>query len=52
MFFVGVIMLLIAGTGVAFAPNMYVFLPMYFCQGAAFTGAFLVSFIMGELKLS
>ncbi|XP_055889221.1 organic cation transporter protein-like [Biomphalaria glabrata] len=46
MFFLGCLLLLIAGTVASFAPNMYVFLPMYFCQGAAHTGAFLVAYTL------
>ncbi|XP_055889222.1 organic cation transporter protein-like [Biomphalaria glabrata] len=46
MFFIGCLLLLIAGTVASFAPNMYVFLPMYFCQGAAHTGAFLVTYTL------
>ncbi|CAG5130923.1 unnamed protein product [Candidula unifasciata] len=46
MFFLGCILLVIAGTLASFAPNMYVFLPAYFCQGAAHTGAFLVSYTL------
>ncbi|KAK0050168.1 organic cation transporter protein [Biomphalaria pfeifferi] len=46
MFFIGCLLLLIAGTVASFAPNMYVFLPMYFCQGAAHTGAFLVAYTL------
>ncbi|KAK6985574.1 organic cation transporter protein [Biomphalaria glabrata] len=46
MFFIGCLLLLIAGTVASLAPNMYVFLPMYFCQGAAHTGAFLVTYTL------
>lgn len=46
MFFVGVCMLLLAGGVASFAPSMKVFLPLYFMQGAAHTGAFLVSFTL------
>ena len=46
MFFVGVAMLLVAGGVAAAAPSMMVFLPMYFMQGAAHTGAFLVSYTL------
>ncbi|KAH9492213.1 hypothetical protein Btru_029229 [Bulinus truncatus] len=35
VFLAGCFLLLISGTLAAFAPNIYVFLPMYFCQGAA-----------------
>ncbi|CAL1533640.1 unnamed protein product [Lymnaea stagnalis] len=46
MFFVGCLLLLISGTVASFAPSMYIFLPMYFCQGAAHTGAFLVAYTL------
>ena len=46
MFFVGVGMLMLAGSVAAAAPSMLVFLPMYFMQGAAHTGAFLVSYTL------
>jgi len=46
MFFVGVIMLLVSGVIASFAPSIYVFLPVYFMQGAAKTGAYLVAFIL------
>ncbi|GFN86182.1 organic cation transporter protein [Plakobranchus ocellatus] len=46
MFFAGILTLLIAGGVASAAPNMYVFLPMYFLQGAAHTGAFLVGFTL------
>nr|KAG5705621.1 hypothetical protein BaRGS_034819 [Batillaria attramentaria] len=46
MFFVGVALLAVAGGVAAAAPSMMVFLPMYFLQGAAHTGAFLVSFTL------
>ncbi|GFR97680.1 organic cation transporter protein [Elysia marginata] len=46
MFFIGCLMLLIAGTVASLAPSMAVFLPMYFCQGAAHTGAFLVAYTL------
>ncbi|CAG5130239.1 unnamed protein product [Candidula unifasciata] len=46
MFFAGVLTLLIAGIVASFAPNIYVFLPMYFLQGAGHTGAFLVAFTL------
>nr|KAG5691730.1 hypothetical protein BaRGS_010233 [Batillaria attramentaria] len=39
-------MLGVAGGVAAAAPNMLLFLPMYFMQGAAHTGAFLVSFTL------
>ena len=48
MFFVGVIMLLVSGVIASFAPSIYVFLPVYFMQGAAKTGAYLVAFILCE----
>lgn len=51
MFFVGVAMLLLAGGVAAAAPNMIVFLSMYFMQGAAHTGAFLVSYTLCEFRL-
>lgn len=43
-FLIGVLSLLIAGVIASVAPNMFVFVPMYFLQGAAHTGAFLVAF--------
>lgn len=46
MFFVGVLTLLVAGIVASLAPNIFVFLPMYFLQGAAHTGAFLVAFTL------
>ncbi|KAK7107420.1 organic cation transporter protein-like [Littorina saxatilis] len=46
LFFVGVAMLVVAGGVASAAPSMLVFLPMYFLQGAAHTGAFLVSFTL------
>ncbi|XP_076444570.1 organic cation transporter protein-like [Babylonia areolata] len=46
MFFVGVAMLLVAGGVASAAPSMAVFLPLYFMQGAAHTGAFLVSYTL------
>ncbi|KAL8570505.1 hypothetical protein ACOMHN_008862 [Nucella lapillus] len=46
MFFVGVAVLLVAGGVAAAAPSMAVFLPLYFLQGAAHTGAFLISFTL------
>ncbi|CAL1547500.1 unnamed protein product [Lymnaea stagnalis] len=46
MFLFGVLTLLIAGVVASLAPNMFVFLPMYFLQGAAHTGAFLVAFTL------
>ncbi|XP_059172875.1 organic cation transporter protein-like [Physella acuta] len=46
MFFVGCLLLLVAGTIASLAPNIFVFLPMYFCQGAAHTGAFLVAYTL------
>ncbi|RUS86167.1 hypothetical protein EGW08_006061 [Elysia chlorotica] len=46
MFFIGCLMLLVAGTVASLAPSMAVFLPMYFCQGAAHTGAFLVAYTL------
>ncbi|GFR88482.1 organic cation transporter protein [Elysia marginata] len=46
MFFAGVLTLLVAGTVASLSPSMLVFLPMYFLQGAAHTGAFLVAFTL------
>ncbi|KAH9489646.1 hypothetical protein Btru_045564 [Bulinus truncatus] len=46
MFLVSCLLLLMAGTVASFAPNIYVFLPTYFCQGAAHTGAFLVAYTL------
>lgn len=46
MYFVGLLMLLIAGCVAAASPNIYVFLPFYILQGAAQTGLFLVAFTM------
>ncbi|RUS81902.1 hypothetical protein EGW08_010329, partial [Elysia chlorotica] len=46
MFFAGVLTLLVAGTVAALSPSMLVFVPMYFLQGAAHTGAFLVAFTL------
>ena len=48
MFFVGVAMLVLAGSVASAAPSLLVFLPMYFMQGAAHTGAFLVSYTLCE----
>ncbi|GFO06262.1 organic cation transporter protein [Plakobranchus ocellatus] len=46
MFFLGCLMLVVAGTVASLAPTMIIFLPMYFCQGAAHTGAFLVAYTL------
>ncbi|KAL8570515.1 hypothetical protein ACOMHN_008872 [Nucella lapillus] len=46
LFFVGVAVLLVAGGGAAAAPSMAVFLPLYFMQGAAHTGVYLVAYTM------
>ncbi|BFZ10272.1 hypothetical protein BsWGS_13311 [Bradybaena similaris] len=46
MFFLGCLLLVVAGTVASLAPSMLVFLPAYFCQGAAHTGAFLVSYTL------
>ncbi|KAK6169028.1 hypothetical protein SNE40_020158 [Patella caerulea] len=46
MFFVGAAILLIAGIIGAAAQNIYMFLPMYFLQGLAHTGIFLVAFTL------
>ncbi|KAK6187134.1 hypothetical protein SNE40_005223 [Patella caerulea] len=46
MFFVGAAILLVAGSVAAAAQNIYMFLPMYFLQGLAHTGIFLVAFTL------
>ncbi|XP_055954393.1 organic cation transporter protein [Patella vulgata] len=46
MFFVGAAILLVAGSIAAAAQNIYMFLPMYFLQGLAHTGIFLVAFTL------
>ncbi|KAK3098437.1 hypothetical protein FSP39_019452 [Pinctada imbricata] len=46
MFFIGLLLLLVAGCTAAFSPNMYVFVPAYILQGASQTGLFLVAFTM------
>ncbi|XP_076444569.1 organic cation transporter protein-like [Babylonia areolata] len=46
MFLVGVVMLVVAGGVAAASPNIHVFLPVYFIQGLAQCGAYLVAFIL------
>ncbi|XP_025098374.1 organic cation transporter protein-like isoform X2 [Pomacea canaliculata] len=46
MFFVGVAMMMLTGGVAAAAPNVFVFLSMYLLQGAASTGAFVISYIL------
>ncbi|XP_055954391.1 organic cation/carnitine transporter 2-like [Patella vulgata] len=46
MFFVGAAILLVAGSIAAAAQNIYMFLPMYFLQGVAQAGIFLVAFTL------
>ncbi|ESO88919.1 hypothetical protein LOTGIDRAFT_153985 [Lottia gigantea] len=46
MFFIGTAILLIAGSVAAASQNIYMFMPMYFLQGLAHTGIFLVAFTL------
>ncbi|KAK6187135.1 hypothetical protein SNE40_005224 [Patella caerulea] len=46
MFFVGAAILLVAGSIASAAQNIYMFLPMYFLQGLAHTGIFLVVYTL------
>ncbi|KAK6187137.1 hypothetical protein SNE40_005225 [Patella caerulea] len=46
IFFVGAAVLLVAGSVAAAAQNIYMFLPMYFLQGLAQAGIFLVAFTL------
>ncbi|KAL5010530.1 hypothetical protein ScPMuIL_012835 [Solemya velum] len=46
MFFIGLTFLLVIGCTTSVAPNVYVFMPSYFFQGAAQTGLFLVAYTM------
>ncbi|XP_041350991.1 organic cation transporter protein-like [Gigantopelta aegis] len=46
MFFVAIVLLVVSGGVTAASQNIFMFLPLYFLQGAAQTGAFLIAFTL------